>query len=104
MTYHLLDKPEMYKRLMKDLESIDFANLKWTELEQRPYMWAIIHESLRMMPGVSHRSARTAPEEDLVFKQRDGKKEWVITRGSKFFPQIPFPLDAPRLANKDRAA
>ena len=87
MTYQLLAKPEMYKRLMEDLEGIDFANLKWTELEQRPYMWAIIHESLRMMPGVSHRSARIAPDEDLVFKPRDGKKEWVIPRGSMSLPR-----------------
>lgn len=35
-----------------------------------------------MMPGVSHRSARVAPEEDLVYKSRDGNTEWVINRGT----------------------
>lgn len=67
---------------MQDLEGLDPSTLKWTELEQRPYLWAIIHESLRMMPGVSHRSARIAREEDLVFRPRHGGKEWVIPRGT----------------------
>lgn len=67
---------------MEDLEGLQIANLKWTELERRPYLWAVVHESLRMMPGVSHRSARIARDEDLVYKQRDGEKEWVIPHGT----------------------
>ncbi|KAL2018687.1 hypothetical protein VTK56DRAFT_522 [Thermocarpiscus australiensis] len=82
ITYYLLARPEIYKRLMKDLEGMDPAKLKWTELEQRPYLWAVVHESLRVMPGVSHRSARIARDEDLVYRTRDGKKEWVIPRGT----------------------
>ena len=35
-----------------------------------------------MMPGVSHRSARIAREEDLVYKNQDDKSEWVIPRGT----------------------
>jgi len=35
-----------------------------------------------MMPGVSHRSARIAREEDLLYKSEDGKTEWVIPRGT----------------------
>ncbi|KAK1965151.1 benzoate 4-monooxygenase cytochrome P450 [Colletotrichum sublineola] len=82
ITYYLLAQPEIYARLMEDLHDVDPSNLKWTQLEQKPYLWAIIHESLRMMPGVSHRSARIAREEELVYKTRDGKKEWVIPRGT----------------------
>lgn len=35
-----------------------------------------------MMPGVSHRSARTAREEDLRYRSSDGKTEWLIPRGT----------------------
>lgn len=35
-----------------------------------------------MMPGVSHRSARIAREEDLVYTTADGQKKWVIPRGT----------------------
>lgn len=67
---------------MKDLQDVDPSDLKWVKLEKKPYLWAIIHESLRMMPGVSHRSARIARDEDLVYTTKDGKKEWVIPRGT----------------------
>lgn len=80
ITYHLLDKPEIYARLMKDLEDVDPSKLKWTELEKKPYLWAIIQESLRVMPGVSHRSARIPRNEDLIYKSQDGSVEWVIPR------------------------
>ena len=82
IAFWLLAKPEIHRRLMQDLDGLTPANIKWTELEQRPYMWAVVHEALRMMPGVSHRSARIAPAEDLVYKSRDGKTEYVITRGT----------------------
>ncbi|KAM0723251.1 hypothetical protein Q7P37_001452 [Cladosporium fusiforme] len=82
ITYWLLDQPRIYARLMQDLEGMDATNLKWVELEKKPYLWAVMHEALRMMPGVSHRSARIAREEDLVYKSTDGKTEWVIPRGT----------------------
>ncbi|KAK1732034.1 hypothetical protein CTAM01_12799 [Colletotrichum tamarilloi] len=82
VTYYLLAQPQTYARLMEQLHGLNPSNLKWTELEQKPYLWAVIHESLRMMPGVSHRSARIAREEDLVYRTRDGKKEWLIPRGT----------------------
>ncbi|KAK0617727.1 cytochrome P450 [Immersiella caudata] len=82
ITYHLLAQPAIYNCLMTDLEGLAPSNLKWTELEQRPYLWALIQESLRMMPGVSHRSARIARHEDLVYTSQDGNTEWVIPRGT----------------------
>jgi len=82
ITYWLLAQPKIYTRLMEDLQDFDPSNLKWIELEKKPYLWAIIHESLRMMPGVSHRSARIAREEDLVYQSKDGKTEIVIPRGT----------------------
>jgi hypothetical protein len=35
-----------------------------------------------MMPGVSHRSARVAPDEDLHYQSADGKVNFVIARGT----------------------
>ena len=81
-TYWVLAKPEVYDRLMKDLEGLNARNMKWVELEKRPYFWAILQECLRMMPGVSHRSARAAPQEELVYKSQDGKTTYVIPRNT----------------------
>ncbi|XXG96814.1 Mitochondrial succinate-fumarate transporter [Hypoxylon texense] len=82
ITYYLLSQPEIYARLMKALEGVDPLNLKWTDLEQRPYLWAVIHEALRLTPGVSHRSARIARTEDLIYKSKDESVQWVIPRGT----------------------
>ncbi|KAI3394704.1 hypothetical protein diail_2289 [Diaporthe ilicicola] len=82
ITYYLLAQPTTYTRLLESLEGIDPLNLKWTDLEQRPYLWAVIHESLRLMPGLAHRSSRIARDEDLVYKSEDGKVAWVIPRGT----------------------
>ncbi|KAI1375408.1 cytochrome P450 [Hypoxylon crocopeplum] len=82
ITYYLLEQPATYARLMEALQGIDPLNLKWNDLEQRPYVWAVIHEALRLTPGVSHRSARIARTEDLIYKSKDGKIQWVIPRGT----------------------
>lgn len=81
ITYRLLAHPAIYARVVEALEGIDGSNLHWSELEQRPYFWALIQETLRFTPGISHRSARIARNEDLFYKSRDGKVEWVIPRG-----------------------
>ncbi|KAK2768530.1 hypothetical protein FQN54_000386 [Arachnomyces sp. PD_36] len=82
ITYYLLTQPQTYASLMKDLQGVNPSNLQWTELEQPPYLWAIIHESLWMMPGVSHRPARIARDESLIYKSRDGNVGWAIPRGT----------------------
>ncbi|KAL4891682.1 cytochrome P450 [Aspergillus ambiguus] len=82
ITYRLLEQPLIYRRLMDDLQGLDPDNLKWTELEKRSYLWAVIHEALRMQPGVSHRSARIAPDEELIYSSQDGNVEWIIPRGT----------------------
>lgn len=56
--------------------------MKWVELEKVPFFWAVLQECLRMMPGVSHRSARIAREEDLHYTSADGRADWVIPRGT----------------------
>ncbi|KAL6707625.1 hypothetical protein ACN47E_003975 [Coniothyrium glycines] len=83
-TYWMLAKPEIYARLISDLSNagLNTHNIKWIELEKVPYLWGILQECLRMMPGVSHRSARIAREEDLHYTSADGKVDWVIPRGT----------------------
>ncbi|KAM7210401.1 Cytochrome P450 [Rhypophila decipiens] len=82
ITYHLLASPKIYDRLMQDLQGMTPESLRWVELEQKPYHWAVIQEAVRMMPGVSHRSARRCRDEDLVYRSQDGKIEMVIPRGT----------------------
>ena len=80
--FYLCHQPEIYSRLMKDIEDVDPDNLSWVKLEQRPYLWAIIQEGLRVMPGIPARTARIARHEDLFYKGRDGTVQWVIPKGT----------------------
>ncbi|KAH7009077.1 cytochrome P450 [Microdochium trichocladiopsis] len=58
------------------------STLKWSHLENKPYFWAIVQESLRIMPGVSHRSARIARDEDLHYKNAAGDVVYLVPRGT----------------------
>ncbi|KAH9885543.1 cytochrome P450 monooxygenase-like protein [Xylariomycetidae sp. FL2044] len=80
ITYYLLAKRDLLSRLQADLKGVDPMNLKWIDLEQRPYVWSVIHEALRVMPGLAHRSARVAREEELVYDSGDVR--FVIPRGT----------------------
>lgn len=79
---YLLEKPNIYNKLLAALQDVNPAKPDWKDLEKRPYVWTVIHEALRMMPGVSHRSARIARDENLVYTTADGKKQWFIPRGT----------------------
>jgi hypothetical protein len=63
IAFWLLAKPDIYAKVMDELVGMTPETLRWTELEKRPYLWALIQESLRAMPGATHRYARIAREE-----------------------------------------
>ncbi|PYH90327.1 cytochrome P450 [Aspergillus ellipticus CBS 707.79] len=85
ITYHLLTQPALMTRLRDELQTIvslseDTKTLPpWTTLEKLPYLTAVVHEGLRLSYGVSIRTARIAPEEDLVYRGQD--VNYVIPRG-----------------------
>ncbi|KAI4603817.1 hypothetical protein KJ359_003637 [Pestalotiopsis sp. 9143b] len=82
IVYYMLAQPQTYATLMAALQGVDPMSPKWTDLEQRPYLWAVVHEALRVMPGVTHRSARIARVENLMYKSQNGKVEHVIPKGT----------------------
>lgn len=86
ITYHVLSQPEVLSRLTAELTDagLDADTLSWSALEKLPYISGVIMEGLRLSYGVSSRSPRTAPEEDLVYRgemKGKGKVEYFIPRG-----------------------
>ncbi|PWY85933.1 cytochrome P450 [Aspergillus heteromorphus CBS 117.55] len=82
MTFHLLTKPDHLTHLRDELNTIlpsDGTLPAWTNLERLPYLWAVVHEGLRLSYGVSIRMARIVPDEDLVYRGENG--EYAIPRG-----------------------
>ncbi|KAK8108859.1 hypothetical protein PG984_014660 [Apiospora sp. TS-2023a] len=80
IVYHMLSEPIMLMRLQAALEGINLTNPKWTSLERVPYLWAVLHEALRLTPGIAHRSARKAPDEELVYNK--GRTHYTIPKGT----------------------
>lgn len=68
LTYHILASPSIRSRLTSELEEAEQragARPTWQQLEQLPYLSAVVTEGLRLSYGVSHRLPRISPDEDL---------------------------------------
>jgi hypothetical protein len=68
-------------RLTKELSQA--TGVSSTELEQLPYLTAVIKEGLRLSYGVSHRLPRIAPNE--IISLVSGKKTWEIPPGVSLY-------------------
>ena len=78
ITYYVYTNEEILYRLRTELAGLSNLNSQWSlrELEQLPYLTAVILEGLRLNPGLATRLARIAPDRDLVFDK------WIIPSGS----------------------
>lgn len=86
ITYNVLSKPEVLRRLTAELTDAGFdgSNLTWASLEKLPYLSGVILEGLRLSYGVSARTPRIAVDEDLVYQgnvKGKGKVEYLVPRG-----------------------
>lgn len=67
MTYYLLSKPDVFSRLFEELKDLDPDQLSWVELEQRPYLYGVVYEALRLSYGLSVRLPRVVRDESLQY-------------------------------------
>ncbi|KAK0726268.1 cytochrome P450 [Apiosordaria backusii] len=93
ISYHVLTKPEILKRLTDEVREAVKANggevPDWKTLEGLPYLGAVIYEGLRLSYGLASRTSRVAPGEDLFYqgtwtpkgRNTEKKVEYVIPRG-----------------------
>ncbi|KAI9843443.1 MAG: hypothetical protein M1838_002619 [Thelocarpon superellum] len=79
ISYHLLANPASRRKLQQELAAAGAtasAHLPLQQLEQLPYLHAVVNEGLRLGYGVSSRLQRVAPDRALQFE------EWVIPPGT----------------------
>ncbi|KAF3008037.1 hypothetical protein E8E14_004587 [Neopestalotiopsis sp. 37M] len=78
--YHIYGNPEILRRLREELGSVVIASPaskdSLSNLEQLPYLTAILMEGLRLSPGIATRSQRVAPDRGIHYKG------FVIPRGT----------------------
>lgn len=78
-SFHILDNPDILHKLKSELASAipDPEKLPpLQQLEQLPYLSAVVSEGFRKSYGVSHRLQRVSPNAPLVYK------DWVIPPGT----------------------
>lgn len=89
MSVHLLSTPRVLTKLRNELTAAipdPDQPLSIPELEQLPYLGAVITEGFRLAMGTSQRQTRINPEG--VMTLADGKKQWQIPRGVSFAPSL----------------
>ena len=69
--FHVINNPSILKKLQAELTNAMPVNtaLKWQQLEQLPYLTAIITEGLRVGYGVSTRLQRRFPDTTLQYQE-----------------------------------
>jgi cytochrome P450 len=87
ITYHLLSSPRIRKKLREELEeAIPDENERqfpsFSQIENLPYLSAIIQEGLRLHPAVISRQQRVAPSEDLVYTDPTTSISYSLPRGT----------------------
>ncbi|CAJ2502480.1 Uu.00g098740.m01.CDS01 [Anthostomella pinea] len=87
ITYFLLSEPDVAARLTEELKNENPMKLSWVQLERYPYLFAVIHEALRISLGISSRLPRIARNEDLVYTNRGFNYVGVFPDPEKFRPE-----------------
>jgi cytochrome P450 len=80
-TYHLLQNPDMLRRLKDELDSVKpgpAGILEYKALRELPYLRAVISEGLRITTGVAGRLPRVNPKGPMKYQ------EWTIPAGTTF--------------------
>ncbi|KAJ6004592.1 hypothetical protein N7540_012961 [Penicillium herquei] len=69
-TFHIYSNSHILLRIREELSQAmpePNSELTWSQLEQLPYLSAVVNESFRVASGTSGRFSRTAPTETLVY-------------------------------------
>ncbi|ROW00341.1 hypothetical protein VMCG_07334 [Cytospora schulzeri] len=79
--YHLISRPDIMARLRAELASHP-SSVNAAQLEQLPYISAVIQESHRLTFGLTGRNPRICPEESVTYTEKntsDGPKPHTYT-------------------------
>ena len=103
--FHVLNNPSILKNLRDELATVMTpANPTptWSQLEQLPYLTAVITEGLRIGYGVCHRLQRLFPDKMLQYKEYVIPTMTPVSMTSVFFHNHPSFFPNPREFKPER--
>jgi cytochrome P450 len=83
--FELLSHPSMYEKVKAEvIEALPNADevVSFTQVENLPYLSAVIQETVRVHPGVVSRLPRVSPEVPIVYQDKKRATEYVIPPGT----------------------
>lgn len=70
-SYHMIANPGIVLKLRKELQAAGMVGtadtLEWHKLEALPYLNGCVHEAIRLAHGITTRSPRLAPDQELRY-------------------------------------
>ncbi|KAI1424146.1 cytochrome P450 [Xylaria sp. FL1777] len=85
LLFELLSHPDVYKRAKDEIDSSTFGKdwaVSYFDLQNLPYLNAVVNEGLRLHPGVLSRMPRISPERDIVYHDKKRGTTYVIPPGT----------------------
>ena len=78
--FHLLDNPNDVQTLRSELSQarIDSDSVRIAQIDNLPFLGAVIQEAVRLHPGVMARQVRTSPKEAITYKDPTTQKQYVV--------------------------
>lgn len=78
--FHLLDSPDDLQKLKSELSQakIDPGNINMAQVDNLPFLSAVIQEGVRLHPGVMARQVRMSPKEPLIYEDPQTRKQYVV--------------------------
>ncbi|KAL4789749.1 cytochrome P450 [Aspergillus venezuelensis] len=103
--FHIINKKDILSSMRielldNDIESIE--TVSWSQLEQLPYLTAVVNEALRLSHGLSIRSPRIAPYEALAYKEYTIPAGTPVSMSSYFVHMDPSLFPDPACFNPGR--
>ena len=96
--YYTLKDPKIHRRLCQELQEANLSfPISWKACGSLPYLDAVMHEAMRIHPGVGLMLERHVPEGGLILPDgrlvpentRVGMNPWVINRDEAIFGPNP---------------
>ncbi|KAI0854609.1 cytochrome P450 [Xylaria cubensis] len=85
LLFELLSHPDVYKRAKDEINSCTLGKnwaISYSDIQNLPYLNAVINEGLRLHPGVLSRMPRISPERDIVYHDKKRGTTYVIPPGT----------------------